>query len=89
MSIQIYIQFCTMGRTSGGEYVAKIQLFNTRSSDLPTYLGYSKDKQEAIQRALEFVMRDLGGEYSIGVDGDVITFDPSYNEMDNWDSDTE
>lgn len=83
MSIQISIQHCTIGRSKDGDFFARMKIGKG------TYLGYGKDKQQALQRALSFVLQDLGGEYSVGVDGDIITFDPSYNEMDNWDSDTE
>lgn len=87
MSIQVTIQHCTLGRTKNGNYIARMQICNCK--ELPNYLGNGDTKQKALQRALEFILKDLGSEYSIGVDGDVITFDPSYNEMDNWNSDTE
>lgn len=87
MSIQISIQHCSLGRTGNGNYIARMQI--CKNNELPSYLGYGDNKEQALQRALAFVLNDLGGEYSIGVNGDTITFDPSYNEMDNWDSDTE
>jgi len=86
MSIDIRVQSCILRRSLKGDAVlAEVQLF--RNDELDHFIGSGETKEIAIQRALEFLLRVLGGEYSIGVDGDKITFDPTYTEnLDDYDT---